>query len=191
MTSKIQAAQQKGTQTPIKKGDIVLYLGASHGTTPEIVANIVGREGFVFCLDISPDAAKKLVEVCEKHENMCPLLFDANKPEEYKEKITEVGIIYQDITQKNQVEIFLKNIARFLKSNGFAILALKTKSIDSVKSKEEVLETIKKELEEKLKIISITDLEPYHKDHYFTICKKNEPKKPVQTQTVRGKNSRA
>jgi fibrillarin-like pre-rRNA processing protein len=172
MISKLTAAIKKKVEVPIKEGDIVLYLGASHGVTPEIVVKIVGKEGFVFCLDISPDVVKKLVEVCEKHENMTTLLFDANKPEEYKEKITEVDVIYQDITQKNQVEIFLKNITRFLKSEGFAIIALKTKSIDSVKGKEEVLERVKKELEEKLEVISVTDLDPYHKDHYFIICKK-------------------
>ncbi len=171
MISKLIAAIKKQVKIPLKEGDIVLYLGASHGVTPEIVAKLVGENGFVFCLDISPDVVKKLVEVCEKHENMTSLLFDANKPEEYKEKVTEVDVVYQDITQKNQVEIFLKNIARFLKSNGFAIITLKTKSIDSVKSKEEVLETVKKELG-KLEVISITDLEPYHKDHYFIVCKK-------------------
>lgn len=172
MISKLTAALKKKAEVPIKEGDIVLYLGASHGVTAEIISKIVGWEGFVFCLDVAPDVVKKLVEVCEKHENMTALLFDANKPEEYENKITEVDIIYHDITQKNQVEIFLKNIVRFLKTNGFAIIALKTKSIDSVKAKEEVLETVKKGLEEKLEVISITDLDPYHKDHYFIICRK-------------------
>ncbi|MBM3199340.1 fibrillarin-like rRNA/tRNA 2'-O-methyltransferase [Candidatus Woesearchaeota archaeon] len=172
MISKLIAAMKKGTIIPLSKGDVVLYLGASHGVTPEIIAELVGEEGFVFCLDVAPDVVRKLVEVCEKHENMCPLLFDANKPEEYSDKITEVDMIYQDITQKSQVDIFLKNIARFLKRGGFAIIALKTKSIDSVKGKEEVLETVKKELEKGLRIVSITDLDPYHKDHYFIICRK-------------------
>lgn len=172
MISKLTVAIKKKVKIPLKKGDIFLYLGASHGVTAEIIADMVGKEGFVFCLDISPDVVKKLVEVCEKHENMTALLFDANKPEEYKNKVTPVDVVYQDITQKNQVEIFLKNIARFLKSNSFAIIALKTKSIDSVKSKEEVLETVKKELEKNLEIISITDLDPYHKDHYFMICRR-------------------
>jgi len=172
MISKLTAALKKQLELPIKNGNIVLYLGASHGVTAEIISKIVGKKGFIFCLDVAPDVVKKLVEVCEKHENMCPLLFDANKPEEYKDKITEVDIIYQDITQKNQVEIFIKNIKIFLKDEGCAIIALKTKSIDSVKPKEEVLETVKKELEKKLRIISVTDLEPYHKDHYFIICRK-------------------
>lgn len=172
MISKLTAALKKKTEVPIKEKDIVLYLGASHGVTPEIVAKIVGEEGFVFCLDIAPDVVKELVKVCEKHDNMAPLLFDANKPEEYKNKITEVDIIYQDITQKNQVEIFIKNIKIFLKDEGYAIITLKTKSIDSVKPKEEVLELVKKELENNLEIISVTDLEPYHKDHYFIICRK-------------------
>ncbi|MBL7100546.1 MAG: fibrillarin-like rRNA/tRNA 2'-O-methyltransferase [Nanoarchaeota archaeon] len=172
MVSKLEAAIKKRVKIPIKENDIVLYLGASHGTTPRLVSKLVGKNGFVFCLDISQDVVKKLVETCEKHENMTALLFNANKPEKYKDKIVKPDIIYQDITQKNQVEIFLKNITMFLKEKGRAIIALKTKSIDSVKNKENVLEQVKKQLRKKLKIISTTDLEPYHKDHYFIICKK-------------------
>ena len=172
MVSKLEAAIKKGTKIPIKKKDIVLYLGASHGVTPELVAKRVGKDGFVFCLDVSPDVVKKLVEVCEKHENMTALLFDASKPEEYKGRVVKSDVIYQDVTQKNQIDIFLKNIAMFLKEKGYAIIALKTKSIDSVKGKEEVLEQVRKQIEKELKIISITDLEPYHKDHYLIVCKK-------------------
>lgn len=172
MVSKLEAAIKKKVKIPIKKKDIVLYLGASHGTTAELIAKKVGKDGFVFCLDIAPDVVKKLVETCEKYGNMTALLFDASKPEEYKEKIVKPDVIYQDITQKNQVEIFLKNIAMFLKDNGYAIIALKTKSIDSVKSKEEVLKKVKKQIGKDIKMVSITDLEPYHKDHYFIICKK-------------------
>ncbi len=172
MVSKLEAAIKKKVKVPIKKKDIVLYLGASHGVTPELISEKVGEEGFVFCLDISPDVVRKLLEVCVKHENMTAMLFDAKNPEEYKDKVVKSDIIYQDITQKDQVQIFLKNIQRFLKDGGYSIIALKTKSIDSIKAKEEVLKQVKKELEKKLKIISITDLEPYHKDHYFIICKK-------------------
>ena len=172
MASKLEAAIEKGVKIPVKKKDIVLYLGASHGTTPKIVARLVGKDGFVFCLDIAQDVVRKLVEVCEKHENMAPMLFDANKPEEYKDKIIKPDLIYQDITQKHQREIFLQNIAMFLKEKEYAIISLKTKSIDSVKSKEEVLRKVKNQLEKKLKIISLTDLHPCHKDHYFIICQK-------------------
>lgn len=171
MVSKLEAAIKNKAEIPIKKKNIVLYLGASHGITAEIIAKITGKEGFVFCLDIAPDVVKKLIEVCEKHKNMTALLFDANNPEGYKDRVVKVDVIYQDITQKNQVSIFLKNIEMFLKEKGHAILALKTRSIDSVKSKEEVLEGVKEKLKQ-LRIISITDLEPYHKDHYMIICQK-------------------
>ena len=172
MVSKLEAAIKKKVKIPIKKKDIVLYLGASHGVTPEIIAKLIGKNGFVFCLDISPEVVKKLVKVCEKHENMTALLYDANKPKEYQDKIVKVNIIYQDITQKNQVEIFQKNITKFLKEKGKAIIALKTKSIDSVKRKEYILKRVKNQLEKKLKILNVTDLEPYHKDHYLIICKR-------------------
>jgi len=172
MVSKLQAVINKKVNIPIKETDTVLYLGASHGITPEIIAKKFAEKGFVFCVEISRDVAKKLLEKCEKNKNMAPLIFDANRPKEYQDKILKPDVIYQDITQKNQVDIFLKNISMFLKQKGYAILALKTKSIDSVKNKEKVLKQVKKQLEKELEIISITDLEPYHKDHYFIICKK-------------------
>ncbi len=172
MVSKLEAAMNKGVKIPIKKGQIILYLGASHGVTPKIVSKIVGKEGFIFCLEVSLEVAKKLLEVCEKHKNMAPLIFDAKYPEKYKDRITKVDLIYQDITQKDQVEIFLKNIAMFLKKKGYCIIIIKTRSINSIKNKEEVLKSVKHKLEKSLNILSITDLHPYHKDHYFIVCQR-------------------
>src|SRR3989338_3765739 len=127
--SKLGAAILKGCpNTGIRKGDIVLYLGAASGTTVSHVSDIVGKEGFVFALDFAPRVVRDLVFVAEERKNIAPILSDTNRPESFADRACEVDIIYQDIAQKNQVEIFLKNIKLFLKNNGYALLAVKARS---------------------------------------------------------------
>lgn len=174
MISKILAAQKNGLKIPVKKKDVVLYLGASHGVTAKIMSELVGRNGFIFCLDVSPRVMFDLVHVCDEYENTAPLLFDANKPELYKKLVPKVDVIYQDVAQKNQVEILKKNVDMFLKDYGYAVLVLKAKSVDVIKSKEEVLNTVLDELKKFLEVVNYVDLSPYHKEHFFIVCRKNK-----------------
>ncbi|MEM4267036.1 MAG: fibrillarin-like rRNA/tRNA 2'-O-methyltransferase, partial [Candidatus Nanoarchaeia archaeon] len=167
MISKLIAAQKNGLRIPIKKRDVILYLGASHGVTARIISKMVGPHGFVFCLDISPKPMMHLVKVCEAEENMAPLLFDANRPELYKKHVPKVDVIYQDVAQKNQVEILKKNVDIFLKDYGYAILVLKTKSVDVVADKEKILKLVLAELKKFLDVVDYVDLSPYHKEHFF------------------------
>ena len=99
--SKLAAAILKGCPNiGIRKNDVVLYLGASTGTTPSHVSDIVGKEGFVFALDFAPRVVRELYFLCESRKNMAPLLENASLPKNYKDKITkEVDIVYQDIAQ--------------------------------------------------------------------------------------------
>jgi len=171
--SKLAASIIKGiSMMPIKERGIILYLGAAQGQTASYVSDIVGKDGFVFCVEISPRACRELLYLTEQRKNMTAILADANHPEQYKDNITKVDVIYQDIAQKNQVEIFLKNIDLFLKPKGYAIVAIKTRSIDVIKSPKSVFQDVKKELEKKLKIMDVKDLNPFQKDHYFFVCRK-------------------
>ena len=171
--SKLAAAVLKRISIlPIKKNSKILYLGASHGYTPSYISDIIESKGELYCLDFAPRVVRDLVKVCKKRENMLPLLFSATKPEEYKDKIGEVNIIYQDIAQKNQVEIFLKNINMFLKKGDYALLALKSRSIDSVKKPFDVYKQVEKELVKGVKIIDKKELAPFEKDHMFYVCQK-------------------
>jgi fibrillarin-like pre-rRNA processing protein len=172
--SKLAAAILKGAkQIGIKKGQIVLYLGASSGTTASHVSDIVGENGFVFALDFAPRVVRDLVFVCEERKNMAPLMYSANHPEEYKDKITStVDVVYQDIAQKQQAEIFLKNVDMFLKKDGFGLLAVKARSIDVIAKPKQIFEQVKKKLEKHLKIIDFKLLDPFEKDHCMFICKK-------------------
>src|SRR3989344_6736307 len=170
--SKLAAAIiKKISLMPIKENDKVLYLGASHGYTSSFVSDIVDNKGVVFCLDFAPRVVRDLFFVCEDRKNMIPILADANKPETYQNRITEVDVIYQDIAQRNQVEILFKNL-RFLKQKGHIIIAIKSRSIDVTKSPQRVYKEVEEKLKEKLKIIDQKELDPFEKAHILIVCQK-------------------
>jgi len=83
-----------------------------------------------------------------------------------------VDVVYQDIAQKNQIEIFIKNIDLFLKDGGYALLAVKARSIDVAKNPKIIFKEVKKELERDLIIIDNRVLDPFQKDHCMFVCKK-------------------
>jgi len=172
--SKLAAAIVKGTPNiGIRKGDVVLYLGCSTGTTPSHISDMVGEDGFLFGLDFAPRVLRDFVFLCEKRKNMTALLEDAFHPENYADKICQVDVIYQDVAQKNQAEIFLRNCQWFLKKGGYALLAVKARSIDVTKKPKQIFIDIKAKLEKELKIIDYRMLDPLEKDHCMFICKKD------------------
>lgn len=172
--SKLAAGIKKGlSQIGLKEGDIVLYLGASHGYTPSFVSDIVGTHGFVFCVDNAPRVMRDLIFICEERENMAPIMADAAHPEKYKDMVTkEVDLVFQDIAQRNQVDIFLRNCDSYLKKGGFGLLAIKARSIDVSKNPKEIFKKVRAQLEKKITIVDYRELEPYEKDHAMFVCKK-------------------
>ena len=171
--SKLAAAILKGSPNiGIRKNDIVLYLGCSTGTTVSHVSDLVGAEGFVFGLDSSPRVLRDFIFLCEKRKNITALLEDANKPLDYVDKVCQVDILYQDIAQRNQPEIFLKNVDIFLKKGGYALFAVKSRSIDVTKNPKVIFQQVRSEIEKKLTIIDYRTLDPFELDHCMFICKK-------------------
>jgi fibrillarin-like pre-rRNA processing protein len=171
--SKVAAAILKGCRNIfIRKGNIILYLGAAHGYTPSYISDIIGNDGFIFAIDNAPRVVRDLVFLAKERKNISPILADANHPEQYKDSVTKVDIVYQDISQKNQVDIFLKNIDSFLKPGGYALIAVKARSIDITKKPKVIFNQTRIHLEEKLTVIDYKSLEPFEKDHCFIICKK-------------------
>jgi len=172
-TSKLATLILKGcTNIGLRKNDVVLYLGSATGTTVSHVSEIIGKEGFVFAVDFAPRVTRDLIFVSEKRKNIAPILADANKPDKLIERVSEVDVLYQDIAQKNQVQIFLKNIDIFLKDKGYALLAVKARSIDVTKNPKEIFKKVREELENKVTIIDFRLLEPFQKDHCMFVCKK-------------------
>ncbi|HHE04708.1 MAG TPA: fibrillarin-like rRNA/tRNA 2'-O-methyltransferase [candidate division WOR-3 bacterium] len=171
--SKLAAALLKNvSQIGLKEGDNVLYLGASHGYTPSFISDIVGKKGFVFAVDFAPRVVRDLVFVCEKRVNMAPIMADANHTFEIGPRIFNVDFVYQDVAQRNQAEIFLKNCKKFLKKEGFGILAVKSRSIDMAAKPKTIYDQVRKKLEQEVTIVDYRVLDPFEKDHCVFVIKK-------------------
>jgi fibrillarin-like pre-rRNA processing protein len=172
MKSKLCSSILKGlSQTGLREGQTVLYLGASTGTTVSHVSDIVGREGFIYAVEFAPRVARELVFVAESRKNIAPILADANKPDSYFHRITQADFLYQDIAQKNQAEIFLKNMM-FLKKEGFGFLCVKSRSVDISKKPAEIFRDVRAQLEKELIIVDYRLIDPFQRDHCVYVCKK-------------------
>ncbi|MCS7144124.1 MAG: fibrillarin-like rRNA/tRNA 2'-O-methyltransferase [Archaeoglobaceae archaeon] len=170
--SKLSAMIVKGYEVDFSGNEKVLYLGAASGTTLSHIADIVD-EGVIYAVEYSAKPFKKLLELAMSRENIIPILADASKPQEYSGIIEKVDLIYQDLSQRNQVEILKMNSDFFLKSNGKILLMVKAKSIDSTMESSEVFSKVLGEISEKFFILSKGTLEPYHRDHIFVYGVRN------------------
>ena len=163
--SKLAAAISNGLKISFKTDSKILYLGAATGTTVSHVSDIV-RDGWVYAVENSPVAMKKLLYTCGKRHNVIPVLADANHPERYGSIVSGVDFVYQDVSQRNQAEIFKTNVFRYLKKNGEGVLMVKARSIDVSLKPKKAYELVCLELEDAgLKIERRIDLHPYDKDH--------------------------
>ncbi|MEM4272165.1 MAG: fibrillarin-like rRNA/tRNA 2'-O-methyltransferase [Candidatus Bilamarchaeaceae archaeon] len=171
MRSKLCAAIKKGLRhNPIKHNSIILYLGAATGTTLSHLSDIL-TDGGAYAVEVSAHSMKTLLQLCEKRENIIPILADARQPEKYRD-VGEVDIIYEDVASPEQADILLKNCRMFLKKGGYAMIAIKSQSIDVTKKPEEVYAEVEKELLKELEIIERIDLHPFEMDHLFLVLKK-------------------
>ena len=171
--SKLAAAiMKRASNIGVRKGDIVLYLGASYGTTASHVSDIVGKDGFVFALDFAPRVIRDLVFVCEDRKNMTPIFEDANKVDKVAGLVSQVDVVYMDIAQRDQAEIFLKNCDMFLKDGGYALIAVKARSVDVTRKPAAIFKEVERKISEKLKITDSRRLDPFELDHMMFICKK-------------------
>jgi fibrillarin-like pre-rRNA processing protein len=164
--SKLSAAIFKGlVNINITDKSDILYLGAATGTTVSHLADI-NKNGFIYAIEKSPFALKKLLDLCNERKNIIPIMSDANQPEKYIYMVPKVDLIYQDISQRNQAEIFIKNIKKFLKINGQGIMMIKARSIDVSLEPKKIYNMIIEELKlNKINIINLIDISSYEKDH--------------------------
>lgn len=166
--SKLSALILKGYDLELRGDERVLYLGASSGTTVSHLADIVD-EGVIYAIEYSAKPFIKLLELARERENIIPILCDASKPWLYSGIVEKVDLIYQDIAQKNQLEILKANSEFFLKNDGSFLLMVKAKSIDSTVGSREVFESVIEKISKSFSILETGTLEPYHKDHMFVL----------------------
>jgi len=171
--SKLAASIMKGTTNAgIRKNDVILYLGISHGYTSSFISDMIGPAGLIFGVDPAPRVIRDLIFLAERRTNIIPLLADANHPDTYTDRICQADIVYQDIAQKNQTEIFLKNCKLFLKKGGYGLIAIKARSIDIKRPTKQICEEARKQIEKELTVIDYRFLEPFELDHCMIIVKK-------------------
>lgn len=170
--SKLGAAIYKNLRTfPFKKDSIILYLGASSGTTCSHISDIC-TQGMIFGVDLAPRIFYKFIELSKERNNLYPILADANHIEEYS-FIPECDIIFQDIAQKDQLRIFIKNCDAFLKRDGIAYFSVKSRSIDVTKKPQQIFNEVRNQLKQKFILLEERGLMPYEKDHVlFAVRKK-------------------
>ena len=169
--SKLAAAIAKGTALELNPHSRILYLGAAHGYTVSFLSRVCGK-GKIFAVEFAPRVARELVLRAEKMDNVLPIIADANQPGSYYHLLQAVDVVFQDIAQRNQVEILVKNCNLFLERNGIAMIAVKSRSIDSTRKPSKIFAEVKKELEKNFRIISYLNLAPFQKDHAFFVCRK-------------------
>jgi len=172
--SKFSAAIMRRMKSlPQLKGKKVLYLGAATGTTPSHFSDIVGSKGVLYALEFSSKAAKKLYEVVGTRENMVPLVKDARYPENYSDFVGLVDVVFQDISQPDQTDIFATNVQAFLKQGGIGVIAIKSQSIDSSKKPHKVYREQEQKLKNKygFKILERKSISKYERAHSIIIIK--------------------
>lgn len=170
--SKPAAAFKKGLKEfPVKEGKSILYLGVGEGTTASHLSDILREEGIIIGVDIAEKSIEKFMMLCEERKNLIPVLADANKPGKYEEYVKEkVDVVYQDLAQRGQTDILVKNIERYLKKDGFFVYMVKARSIDVTKDPKKVFdEEISSLKEAGLEIEKVKYLHPFEKDHAMII----------------------
>lgn len=173
--SKVAAAIKKGLkEIGIVKKSKVLYLGAAEGTTISHLSDIVEKDGVVFGLDISARSMRKFIYLCEQRPNIIPILADASQPMSFKEQTAglKMDAIFQDVSQREQAQIFLKNSRAYLKPKGQGFLTIKARSINSSESVEKIIEKEAEHLKKEFIIKKIISLHPYEKEHAMIHCQK-------------------
>lgn len=174
--SKPAAALKNGLKSfPLEEGMKVLYLGIASGTTASHFSDIVGRNGIIYGVDISERVLRQIIPLAEKRGNIAPILGDSRKPEEYEGLILEkVDLVFEDVASDDQIPILIRNCDKFLRLAGYAIIAIKSQSIDVIKKPKEVYREALAELEKHFEILEKVELDPYEKHHMFVVMRKKD-----------------
>ena len=170
--SKLAAAIINGLKDfPFNQKSDVLYLGVSTGTTISHISDIVNQGGTIFGIEHASRVARDFLDRVASHrKNIVPIIQDARRPEEFFSVYKKVDAVYVDIAQPDQTNIAIENCKLYLKSSGYLLLVIKTRSIDVTKDPKGVIKSEIKKLESLFEIKQTIDLHPYDKDHAMVIA---------------------
>ncbi|MGQ0796308.1 MAG: fibrillarin-like rRNA/tRNA 2'-O-methyltransferase [Methanobacteriota archaeon] len=163
--SKLAAYLKKGgVQWPFLETTGVLYLGAASGTTASHLSDICPR-GTIVAVEVAPRSFRGLVTVAEGRPNLLPLLGDASRPDAYASRVGRVDVVYQDIAQRDQEGIFLRNLAA-LRPGGIGFLMLKSRSVDVAARPADVVRVVREAIASKgFDVLDVRPLDPHAADH--------------------------
>ncbi len=170
--SKLAAYLKRGGRVwPFQATSSILYLGAGSGTTVSHLSDVCPR-GSIVAIEISARVFRDLVSVAETRANLTPILADAAQPQSYRNHVDQVDVVYQDVAQRAQESIFLRNLG-FLRPGGTGFLVVKTRSIDVTAPPAEVVARAREALvKEGLEILDVRDLAPFEVDHALVVVRK-------------------
>jgi fibrillarin-like pre-rRNA processing protein len=169
-TSKLAAAIKKGlVLEALGDKPSILYLGAASGTTVSYLSDLYPK-GRIYAVELSRDPTIDLVLLAQTRPNIIPILADARRPEAYEKALPPIDLVFQDIAQRDQVEIFMRNCV-YARARAPLLIAIKSRSIDVTASVSAVARLARSRLSERLIIEQELRLEPYEKDHVFFSCR--------------------
>ncbi len=163
--SKLAAYLKRGGAIwPFRSTSAVLYLGAGSGTTVSHVSDLC-PEGSIVAIEFSPRVFRNLVAVAETRPNVVPILADAAQPQTYRSHVMPVDILYQDVAQRDQESIFLRNL-EFLRPEGTGFLMVKARSVDVAAHPADVYARVRDGLVKNgLEVLDLRALDPFEVDH--------------------------
>jgi len=170
--SKLAASVLNGIKDfPIASGMRVLYLGSASGTTASHVSDIVGESGCVYCVEFAPRSMRDFLSNVSQHRlNVFPILADARFPESYALLVGGVDGIYCDVAQPEQAKLLSENARVFLPGGGWAMLAIKARSIDVARDPSAIFEEELGLLRENgFAVVDNVRLDPYDKAHVMVL----------------------
>ncbi len=172
--SKLAAALLNGLEgLDLKNDSKVLYLGASTGTTVSHISDICD-DGLIYAVEFSPVSMKKLVRLSQRRSNIAPILADATKPKYYLNKVEKTDLVYCDVAQEKQSELFMDNMDLFLKEDGLGLITIKARSIDVIQKPKKIFKDEAKKIKENgYSILEKIKSEPYEKDHIAFLVEKS------------------
>jgi len=164
--SKLAAFLLKGpTPAPWLGARRVLYLGGAHGTTVSHLSDLL-PEAQIFVVEKSPVVFAPLLALARTRANMYPILADAQLPERYAADVGPVDLLYQDIAQRGQAQIFGENADACLAPTGSGLLMLKVRSVTQARSAGSVVDESRRELARHgLSVRASRDLAPFSREH--------------------------
>ena len=163
--SKLAAYLKKGgVRWPFLETTSVLYLGAASGTTASHLSDICPR-GTIVAVEVSPRSFRDLVTVAEGRPNLLPILGDASRPDAYLSRVGNVDVVYQDVAQRDQEAIFLRNLSA-LRPEGVGFLMLKARSVDVAARPADLYRVARETIASKgFDVLDVRPLDPYAGDH--------------------------